>query len=367
MARNNVPTMVDMDLYWQAGINPNTGLPVKFDCGGNGPGLKENIRKNLRILDEQQAIRTFVWYNLPNGLTSELIERILYYKGQGMFFYMETNDTFYFLPYALDGEIDVYGRYTGVTPIPFNGVSQVEKDGKQKPWITGLVRKPVYDIKLDALTYADLTDSCVLLSDYCKQISQTTLSRQALQEPILDVMAEMVPFMRTSLKNSTGVMGMRVNSQDEYSNVEAASRAIDRAALEGKKYVPVVGNIDFQDLTGGETMKAEEFMMAYQSLDNLRKGFHGIEGNGMYQKSSHMLQDEQNMNASVASFTLNDRTLNRQDFCDIVNSIWGLGIYCEPSESVLGVDRDMNGVIADEEDQSGLMGGTQPQGGIANE
>ena len=44
---------------------------------------------------------------------------------------------------------------------------------------------------------------------------------------------------------------MRVNSQDEYANVEAASRSINRAALEGKKWVPVVGNVDFQDLTNG--------------------------------------------------------------------------------------------------------------------
>lgn len=361
----NNASMPQIETLIAMGIDPKTGLPYKF--GGNPQALKDGIRKNLRVLDEQQAIRSFAWYNLPNGLTGDLMERILYYKGQGMLFYMDANDTFYFLPFALDGEIDVYGRYTGVTPLPFNGVSQLEKDGKQKPWITGLVRKPVYDIKLDKIDKDFFLNSCVLLSDYSKQISQTTISRQTLQEPIIEVMSDCVPFLRTALLNSTGVLGMRVNSQDEYSNVEAASKAIDRAALEGKKYVPVVGNVDFQDLTGGEVVKSEEFLMAYQALDNLRKSFHGLDSNGIYQKASHMLQSEQSMNASIASLTYEDRLLLRQDFCDIVNSIWGLGISCEPSESVLGIDQNLDGIVVDQHDQSGIPGQQPAQGETINE
>ena len=54
-------------------------------------------------------------------MDGQLLERILYYRGQGAFFYMESLEKFFFLPFALDGEIDVYGRYTGITPLPFNG------------------------------------------------------------------------------------------------------------------------------------------------------------------------------------------------------------------------------------------------------
>ena len=180
--------------------------------------------------------------------------------------------------------------------------------------------------------------SCVLIKDYTEQVSQTNISRQILQDPILDIMSDMFPFMRTALLNSTGVQGMRVTSQDEYANVEAASRSINRAALEGKKYIPVVGNVDFQNLTDGQVGKAEEFLLAMQSLDNYRLSLYGLSNGGLFQKKSHILQDEQNMNTGNTGLVLRDSLQYRQDACNIINSIWGLNMWCMPSETVLNVD-----------------------------
>ena len=97
----NNARLPDINTLIQAGIDPKTGLPIRVDeekCT-----LKNDIRRVLRVLDEQNAINRYTWFNLPDGLDGQLIERILYYKGQGMFFYMDTDETFYFLPYALDG------------------------------------------------------------------------------------------------------------------------------------------------------------------------------------------------------------------------------------------------------------------------
>lgn len=350
MATNNkMPAMYDLDSYIAAGINPQTGLPIKCQDTQINSICKADIKKQLRILDEQDAVNRFTWYNLPSGLNSRLMERILYYKGQGMFFKLQ--DKFYFLPYALDGTIDVYGRFTEVTPLPFNG--KASSDGKERPWITGLKRKCLYDVqmpedyiseegeinwnKIEALQ----DECCVLIKDYTEQISQTNISRQILQDPVLDIMADMFPFMRTALLNGTGVQGMRVNSQDEYANVEAASRSINRAALEGKKWVPVVGNVDFQDLTNGTVAKAEEFLLAMQSLDNYRLSLYGLDNGGLFQKKSHMLEAEQQMNTGTTGLVLRDSLQCRQDACNIINSAFGLQIWCEPSEVVMGVD--MNG------------------------
>lgn len=336
--------MVDTKLYEQAGINPKTGMPSKN--GNVDLGFKPHNKKLLRIIDEQDAIfGRYRWYKLPNGLNQELIERVLYYKGQGMFFYMETTDTFYFLPYALDGTIDVYGRYTGVTPLPFNGSTE-DNQKKEKAWIKGLTRKPVYDLHLDIVTLKDATESCVLLHDYCLQYSQSNISRQILNDPLLDVMADCVPFMRTALQNGTGITGMRVNTEDEESNVKAASRSINRAALVGDKYVPIIGQLEFQDLTGGEVAKAEEFLLAMQSLDNYRLSTYGIKNGGLFQKKAHMLQDEQDV-SGISNSPLEDGLWQRQHFCEIVNSIWGLGIWCDTTESAIGADRDMDGTASD--------------------
>lgn len=343
----NNAKLPDLNTLIQAGIDPKTGLPIRVDeekCT-----LKNDIRRTLRILDEQNAINRYTWFNLPNGLDGQLIERILYYKGQGMFFYMETDNTFYFLPYALDGSIDVYGRFKAVTPLPFNGTAQDKKDA----WITGLTKYPVYEVNLD-VDLDTFLDGCVLLSDYSKQISQTNIPRQTLQEPLLDAMAEAFPLARTSLIANSGIKGMRVNDEDQQSTVKAASRSITRAALNGDIWIPVVGNIEFQELTDGSALKSEEFLLYMQALDNFRLSLYGLDNGGLFQKKSHMLEAEQEMNAGNVGLVYQDGLALRQKFCNLVNSIWGLGIWVEPSETVLNIDYDQDGDIDDDKDQSGV-------------
>lgn len=352
MTKNNAK-IIDVNTLIQAGFNPKTGLPIKVDSEDKCL-LKENIRKTLRVLDEQNAINRYKWYNLPSSLDGQLLERILYYKGQGMFFYMEANDSFYFLPYALDGTIDVYGRYQGVTPLPFNGSTDNE-EGKAKPWITGLTRKPIYDVLGDEVNN-EFTEACVLLSDYSKQISQTNISRQILQEPILDAMAEAFPLARTSLIANSGIKGVRVNDEDQKDQVETGSRSITRAALNGKPWIPIVGQIEFQELTEGSALKSEEFLLYMQALDNFRLSLYGLDNGGLFQKKAHMLEAEQDMNAGNIKLVYQDGLTIRQKFCDIVNSIWGLGIWCEASETVVGIDKNLDGEVADNQDQSGIPG-----------
>ena len=359
MAANNAK-LPNLDTYYQAGINPKTGLPLKFE-EGQVSWRKEAIKKNLRILDEQDAVNRYTWYNLPCDISSQELERLLYYKGQLAFFYCEPLEKFFFMPYALDGGIDFYGRFNRIHPVPrAEGTSDDEKRefAKQRNYLSTLKLDVVYDVPLEEV---DPFTSCVLLHDYTKQMSQTIVSRQVLQDPLLDIMADCIPFMRTNLLNSTGVSGVRVNNQDEQSNVIAASAAIDKAGLEGRKYVPIVGMADFQDLTPGQVAKSEEFMLAMQSLDNFRLSLYGLDSGGLFEKKAHMLQSEADMNASTTGLVLQDGLAIRQRFCDIVNALFGVGISCEISETASGVDQNMDGLITDETDQSGEYQGDQPE------
>ena len=354
------PKITPLELYIQAGIDPKTGLPLKAN---NQPVyLTDNIKKQLRIVDEQDALNRYAWYNLPYGLNANLIERILYYRGQGIMFYMEADDRFYFLPYTLNGSIDVYGRYTAVTPLPFNGSTAADK--KERPWIEGLIKIPRYDIMLDA-TPEEVIASCVILRDYSQQQSQTVLSRQVLNDPLLDIMAECIPMMRTALINSTGVKGMRVTNEDEESNVKAANLSIQRAAMTGEGWIPIVGKLDFQDLTAGAIAKSEEFLLAMQSLDNYRLSLYGLDNGGLFQKRSHLLEAEQRMNNGNSGILLQDGLYQRQQFCDIVNSWFGLQIYCEISETVNNIDNNGDFVI-DGSSDSGIEPSDSAEGDDGN-
>lgn len=357
----NNAAMYDLHTLIQAGIDPKTKLPIRMTEGRCD--IKGAFKKQLRILDEQNAINRYVWYNLPKGVSAEWIEKILYYKGQGALFRLQGK--FYFLPYALSAPkdsvgIDCYGRFTGITPLVFNGTSGGGKE--DKPWINGLIYKPVYD-PVDPYDFIDKTPeevldfingSCIILHDYTPQISQTNIPRQLLQDPLLDIMAECPAFMRTALMNSTGVMGLRVGNENEQPEVDRLSSAINDAALNGKKYVGITGTIDFQELTGGSVAKSEEFLLAMQALDNYRLSLYGLDNGGLFQKKSHMLEAEQEMNSGNTGLVAEDGLRNRQRFCDIFNSIYAEELddllAVAPSECTLGIDRNGDAVAgADQE------------------
>lgn len=328
---------------------------------------KENIRKQLRILDEQNAVNRYQWYDLPCDLTSQELERLMYYKGQLCFFYVPSIDQFIFSPYALDGTIDYYGRYNRVHPIPWaEGTDdKLEKTTPLSAYLANMKLDVCYGIPSEEENILKWIEkfysgeACVLLHDYTKQLSQSIIPRQMLQDPLLDIMSDCIPFMRTCLLSGTGIKGMRVSNQADYPNVLDANKALEKAALEGDLNIPIVGSVDFQELTNGQTLKAEEFLLAMQGLDNYRLSLYGLDNGGLFQKKSHMLEAEQAMNAGKASIPLNDGLSIRQNFCDIVNALTGLGISCEISESVINADLNLDGVAVQNIDQSGTKPGEQ--------
>lgn len=365
MSTPNLPLRAETLI--QMGINPRTGLPYKV--GGDSCHLQDNIRKVLRIQDEQQAINRYEWYNLPDIDGNEL-ERLLYYRYTLMAFYLpnvnkDGTGRFYFLPYALYGVdgIDVYGRYNDVTPVPVG--ASTDGKGKDKPWIVGLHREVVKDFgDANFETIEECLDAvekkCVLLYDYSKQLSQSGISRQILQDGLIEFQSELIPMMRTNLINSVGTAGVRVNNEDEESNVFAANSAKQHAVLEGNGWIPVIGKTEFQELGTDNVAKAEQFLMSYQAIDNLRMQSLGSGAGNMYQKQAHMLQSEQDMNESNVDSIFQDGLYQRQKFCTLFNTLFGTNIWCEPKALV-----NMTGA-EDEQDVDSKNSSMNQEGGDEN-
>lgn len=352
-----------INLYKSAGIDPATGLPLKSvqECA-----LKGGLKTLLRIVDEQDAVNRYVWHNLPANLTSQELERMLYYKGQLCCFWEPTLKEFFFMPYALDGTIDFYGRYNSVHPVPMaSGTTESEKGqiAAQMAFLSTKKLKVLYDVPLEPIT--DVENYTVLLHDYTKQMSQTVLSRQSIQEPLLDFMSETLPYMRTAMRNSTGVQGYRVNNEDEAANVAAANIATDNAALNGQRYIPIVGQIDFQELAGGDGLKAEQYLMSLQSLDNFRLSLYGLANGGLFQKNAYQNNAQTSMNGGSVGTPLTDGLLIRQHWCDVFNALTGAGVSCEISETAALMDRNMDGyVYEDGQDSAAQQPAEEAQGDV---
>lgn len=342
------PAILDIDTLIQAGINPKTGLPLKF--GNKRCTTKEDIKKLIRKNDEQIFVNKYVWYNLPCNITSQELERMLYYKGQLAFFYIKDLNEFYFMPYALDGTIDFYGRYNTVHPVPMTS-GTTDKAGKaQAEYLESLKLKCIYGIKLpEEIDEKTFTDSCVLLHDYTKQLSQTIIPTQQLNDAVIDIESEIMPYLRTSLLMGTGTKGMRVPDADAANEVFEANQELINSALSAHPYAPIVSNLEFQELTDGKLTTAADYLQAMQAIDNFRLGLHGVPNGGLFEKNQYVNNAQTNMNLGGAdvSLTLMDGLSIRQNFCNIVNSIWNLGIWCEPSETIVNMDLNGDGAMYD--------------------
>ena len=271
------------------------------------------------------------------------------------------------MPYALDGTIDFYGRYNTVHPVPMTSGTDDKGSKAQAQLLSQIKLNCVYGqiIYEDEINDDLLTNSCVLLHDYTKQLAPTIIPRVTVNDPLLDVEAECIPFLRTALVAGSGIKGIRVNDADQADSVHDASKGMLRAALTAEPFVAMLGNVQFQELTDGAVLKAEEYMMAMQSLDNLRLSGYGLENGGLFEKKAHLLNAENEVNQSNVGLVYQDGLSIRQNFCNIVNSIWNLGIWCEPSQNETMADYDGDGMLYDSDD-NGMNTGVESDGGVEN-
>ena len=361
------PFMIDPSLYKMAGIDMKSGLPTRVADGEN---LKASMRHIMRLIDEQDAVNRYKWYNLPCNISSEELERLLYLKGQLCFFYFEELDEFYFMPFALDGSIDFYGRYNTIHPVPMSSGTEKDDekaDATQRALLSMKRLNVVKAIKsLEELTLDDLKNSAVILWDYSRQIGQNIIPRADVNDPLLEVIAEIPCFLRTALIASTGVKGMRVSDADAKNEVKIASAQVLNCALSGELATPITSTIEIQELFDGPTGKAQEYLLAMQALENFRLSTYGLENGGLFEKKAHKLEEEQEMNTSTVGLVYEDGLAIRQNFCNIVNSIWGISIWCMPSESVVAGDIDGDGLAFDNNDggeNSGVEASPNEEGG----
>jgi hypothetical protein len=68
-----------------------------------------------------------------------------------------------------------------------------------------------------------------------------------------------------------------------------------------------------------------------------------------------VLEAEQESNQGNTGLIMDDGLFQRQQFCNIVNSYTQLGIWCEVSETVIGVDKNGDGEISKEDDGQAPM------------
>lgn len=351
MSKNNLTSfkgkgtagIPDIESLVRAGIDPKTGKPLAMSDDGK---MYEDLRRIFRIIDEQDAVNRFEWDELPTTIDSQQVERLLYYKGQLLLFKFE--GVYYFMPYTLDGSIDFYGRYNRVHPVPMTSGVDDDKEKESESYkrkaglLSQLKIKPIYDLnQIELLGASDPEVSStkkegfgVILKDYTNQLSQEITPRWRLNDVLCQLEAEALCFLKTAMVIGTGVKGVRVPDTDSFLQVEKGAKALEKYAKRGIGWIPLVGSIDFQEFADGNRTAINDYFLAMQSIDNLRLATYGLDNSGVFEKQSHILNEENQINQQKYHFVQYDSLKIREKFCEIANKLFGLNISVKVPEEV---------------------------------
>ena len=338
----------------------------------NPIGKKDSKDRQLlmRMFHHKHLIETierFEWNNLPAELPSDLIERILYFRFKGAMF--NFNDRFFFLPFTLKGSIDSYGRYQTITPVLFTGQWKSAGDGnfeKDIAFVTDKTFKAIYDNPdgleseneeetpeedKETTVETDISEAAVILTDSTLEISQDYTPMAYLIRPIVEQMVDILVLVNIDLITSAKHFYIVAKDADQKESIEEEFANLDRRILNGKRYTVVTSPTQLTELNGSSPKDTARYFQSFQSIDNLRKDIIGSDNGGTFMKQEHTTMMETETNSNSGSFILNNALRMRQDFCDIVNKVFGLDISVDVKNGSEGEIVEEAGIQYKERDE----------------
>jgi hypothetical protein len=324
------------------------GIPVKGKSRRvfAADPIMDKIGESFCTIDYQQYLTRFKWNNLPEGLDSELFERIMYYSGSAMFFYIKELDRFYFLPYGMSGEetetgIDFYGRFNKIKPYSFNGSTdgsgETKANGKKSTadiFLSKQIRTNIKDIPMvetEEQAKDIFENGAVICWDKSPGLAYYTNSRNREARSYIKYMVKVLIQTKSALINSSGFNLFAADGEQDNDIMQLQIDSINKDREEGQLAAvvsKVLGNIE--NLQSNAPAAMQDFWASLQSVDNLRLKSMGIRNDGMQQKSQYQNIQEQSMDINDSLQVYWNSFMERIKFSAIVNSIWGLDIYPEP-------------------------------------
>ena len=308
--------------------NPVTPNPLKFNLD------YDSVFAIMQEHNKTETLERYMWINVPFGLTADLIERVLFYRGKGVFYFNEEVEKFQFLPFALNGLIDEYGRYLKVNTLPFTGVSETKKNINGKKMQTAIYENLdiVYDLPYNEEMLKMVRDNKtvgIILNDSSLSISQQPIIRFNYVKPVLHLCATLLQIINTAMFGCADHSLVQVENEGELESLNAQINAINNDILHGHRFTGVTGKLPIVPIKTSNTANLEGLFNTFNSLTNFLKSITGIANPGVFDKKAHLLQEEQALNGSNADDIYYNGLRMRQEFCLLVQAYYGYPIWCE--------------------------------------
>jgi hypothetical protein len=258
------------------------------------------------------ASQMFEWTGLPYGLESEELELMLIDKNSVGFFNCIQGQ--YILPCVHYG-INVYGKPTNVRPVPFNG-----RPLTPAPLPEGVFVPPL--ILWDNSAHASFDQ---YLRHFSKRLAEVQKSIQIIEEKMR------VPTV------------LATTEDNELSVTSLVSKI--------RKGDPVIVVDEALGDDIAKTIQALDMGVRVEILKALWEDYNKIEGeiyallgtmfNVEQNKASGVGQAETVVNFSQTFAIANSRLRQRQNWCNKVNELYKLGIWCEKAHDIKEVISEM--------------------------
>lgn len=308
----------------------NTVTPNLIDYNLNYDSLFGIMRHHNMI----ETLERYMWVNLPPGLTQDIVERVLFFRGKGILYYNDNVDKFQFLPFALNGLIDEYGRYLKVNTLPFVGVDETENTNNNKKKLEKFVYEEldvVYDLPYtkDMLERIRNRKPCgIIINDNSLGASQSPVIRNLYVLPVLRILSTLIQIINTAIFGCADHSLIQVQSEAELNSLNEQIEAINQDILHGKRFTGVVGAIPIQPLKTNNTANVEGLFQTFNSMTNFLKSITGIANPGVFDKKAHLLQEEQQLNGSNADDAYYNGLRLRQEACILFQAYYGYPTWC---------------------------------------
>lgn len=264
--------------------------------------------------DLNQNVSKFEWSGLPDGLTSWVIERMLYLRGAVAGFML--GGFFYILPFTAEaGDYNPYGMPTKITPVPFNG----EKLGK---FARG------FKLPVNANGTKEVEYQAVLLFDNIPiNPSGGIVSRFALNNVLIKEIADTLARIKLNIVISNKKIFIQVPDPAQRDIVE---KELALAFGSESPFAVITSEMPAQTIQSTSDLNAMELFNAIKNYDAIRCSMSGISSKGFgAEKKERLVTGELTGQEEEKDLVLMFQLYMRQQFCDMCNKRFGQSLSVE--------------------------------------
>lgn len=297
--------------------------------------------------DMNQCCSRYVWKNLPNGLESWNLERMLYFRGSLCGF--KYGGLEYILPYTMNaGSLNPYGKPSKVKPITYNGQSVA---GKNDYFLNESFELPV---DVEGNETADY--NAVLLYDSIPYMpSGQPCSRYAYNQILIEQIADVFARININIVVSNKKILLQVKDPKQKEVIETE---LYSAFGSDSPFALITSELDVNNLQNSNDYNAEDLFNTLKNYDAIRCFMSGISSKGFGAEKKERLVTGELTGAEEEKDLILDNGFDlRKQFADLMNAKFGTNIIVEKRadsyEEDFSTEMNGNNQTAEEETQGG--------------